>query len=385
MTATSRLFAATSLVALTAGGAAAAPAVVVDIAPVHSIVARVMDGAGEPTLLLPPGASPHGYALRPSEADALERADIVFWVGDSLTPWLVGPLENIAADARHVAFDEADGVRLLPVREGGPFEAHAHDHDHIHDREEADAGAHAHDKAHDDDHDHDHAHDHDDEHGHDHDHDHDEDHAAAEDHAHDHDHGHDHDHDHADDHAAHEDHAHDHAHGEHDGHIWLDPMNAAAIAHVAAEALAESDPDNAETYRENAEAFEEEMAALVTEIASDLAELDRTGFIVFHDAYQYFEDRFGLPAAGSIALHDADQPSPARMARIQERIGEADVACVFAEPQFDPRLIETATEGSDARRGILDPLGAELNPGPDLYPTLIRTLASDIRDCFDGD
>jgi zinc transport system substrate-binding protein len=179
MTATLRLCSATSLLALAAGGAAAAPAVVVDIAPAHSIVARVMDGAGEPTLLLPPGASPHGYALRPSEADALERADIVFWIGDALTPWLAAPLANIAASARLVAFEEADGVRLLPVREGGPFEAHLHDH--VHDREEADVAADAVLEAHDETHDHAH------------------------------DHAHDHDHDRADDHHDHED---DHGHDE---------------------------------------------------------------------------------------------------------------------------------------------------------------------------
>ncbi len=162
-------------------------------------------------------------------------------------------------------------------------------------------------------------------------------------------------------------------------------MNGAAMAAAAAEVLAEADPDNAETYRANAAAFEDEMAALVTEVASDLAELERTGFIVFHDAYQYFEDRFGLAAAGSIALHDADQPSPARMSQIQARIAEAEVACVFAEPQFEPRLIETAIEGSDARRGILDPIGAEIEPGPDLYPTLIRTLAADLKECLAQD
>jgi zinc transport system substrate-binding protein len=362
MTATLRLCSATSLLALAAGGASAAPTVVVDIAPIHSIVARVMEGAGEPTLLLPPGASPHGYALRPSEADALERADIVFWIGESLTPWLAAPLANIAAAARLVAFEEADRVRLLPVREGGPFEADLHDH--VHDREEADVAAGAVLEAHDETHDLAHDHDHDRVDGH---HDHEDDHGHENGHANDHDRGH------------------DHAHGAHDAHIWLDPVNASAMAATAADVLAEADPANAETYRANAGAFADEMAALVTEIAADLAGLERTGFIVFHDAYQYFEERFGLAASGSIALHDADRPSPARMSQIQARIEEAGVACVFAEPQFEPRLIETAIEGSDARRGVLDPLGSELEPGPDLYPTLVRTLAADLGACLGHD
>jgi zinc transport system substrate-binding protein len=161
-------------------------------------------------------------------------------------------------------------------------------------------------------------------------------------------------------------------------------MNAAAIATAAAEALAEADPQNAETYRANAAAFAGEMEALVAELEDDLASLAGRSFIVFHDAYQYFEDRFGLSAAGSISLHDADQPSPARMAEIQARVRSAETACVFAEPQFEPRLIDTAIEGTDARRGVLDPIGAELEPGPDLYPALIRGLAENLRDCLDG-
>jgi zinc transport system substrate-binding protein len=161
-------------------------------------------------------------------------------------------------------------------------------------------------------------------------------------------------------------------------------VNAAAIASAAAEALAEADPDNADAYRANAEAYAGEMDALVETLAAELAGLANRGFIVFHDAYQYFEARFDLPAAGSIALHDADQPSAARMAEIQARIRDAGVACVFSEPQFDPGLIATAIEGSEARRGTLDPLGADLEPGPDLYPALIRGLADDLAACLDG-
>ena len=329
---------------LAAAPLAAAPRVVADIAPVHSIVARVMEGAGTPELLMPPGASPHGYALRPSEAARLDTAEIVFWIGPAFTPWLAGPLAALSPDARQIELAEAEGIILLPMREGGPFEAHDHDHD----RDHEDHASHDHD-------DHDRAHD---------DHDHD----------HDHDHAHDDQDDHDDDHA--------HAADSADGHLWLDPGNAAAIAAAAAAALAEADPENAALYAANAEAFAAELTALSAGIDATLDPLRDRPFIVFHDAYQYFEAAFDLPAAGSISLGEADAPSAARVAEIRDRIAAEGVACVFAEPQFEPRLVATVIEGSDARSGVLDPIGADLAPGPALYPALLTGLAQGLADCL---
>jgi zinc transport system substrate-binding protein len=331
---------------LAAAPLAAAPRVVADIAPVHSIVARVMDGAGTPELLMPPGASPHGYALRPSEAARLDAAEIVFWIGPALTPWLAGPLAALALEARQIELAEAEGITLLPMREGGPFETHDHDHDHDHDHE--DHASHHHG-------DHDHAYD---------------------------DHDHDHDHDHAHDDHAHDDHDHAHAADSADGHLWLDPGNAAAIAAAAAATLAELDPENAALYAANAEAFAAELTALAAEIDAKLDPLRGRPFIVFHDAYQYFEAAFDLPAAGSISLGEADAPSAARVAEIRDRIAAEGVACVFAEPQFEPRLVATVIEGSDARSGMLDPIGADLEPGPGLYPALLTGLAQGLADCL---
>jgi zinc transport system substrate-binding protein len=329
---------------------AAAPRVVADIAPVHSIIARVMDGAGTPELLMPPGASPHGYALRPSEAARLDAAEIVFWIGPDLTPWLEGPLDALAPGAAHVELARAEGVTVLPMREGGPFEAHDHDHDHDHDH--ADHAGHDHD-------DHDHAHD-------------DHDHAAEHAHAHDDDHAHDHAHDHG------------HAEGAADGHLWLDPANAAAIAAAVAAELAALDPENAALYAANAAAFAGELTALSAEIDAGLAPLRGRPFVVFHDAYQYFEAAFHLPAAGSISLGEADAPSAARVAEIRDRIAAEGVVCVFAEPQFEPRLVATVIEGSAARSGVLDPIGADLDPGPGLYPALLTGLAQGLADCLGG-
>ena len=253
-----------SITAALLGGTAVAdvPNVAVDIAPVHSLVARVMEGVGTPNLIVQPGASPHEYNLRPSEAAALQDANLVFWVGEDLTPWMEGAIETLSDGATVTALLEADGTTLLDFREGALFEAHDHgddDHDdHGHDE-------HAEGEDHDD---HDHA-DHDD-------HDHGDEHAEGEDHDHE-------DHEDHEDHAGHDDH-HGHDHGEHDPHAWLSPENASAWLNVIAAQLSAADPDNAGAYFANAAAAREEMAALSAEVAATLDAVRGGNFIVFHDA-----------------------------------------------------------------------------------------------------
>lgn len=362
------------------------PSVAVDIAPVHSLVARVMDGVGMPDLVIPAGASPHGYSLRPSEAAALQNADLVFWLGEDLTPWLEDGLETLAEGATITTLLELDETELLDFREGASFEAHDHDHgDHDDHGHEEDYDDHAHDKdhgdhAHDEDHDHDHDEEHADADGHD-DHDHDKDeHAHDDDHAHDEEHAHaDHDHD--------EDHAHDHGHeghdhGEHDPHAWLSPDNASAWLNVIAARLSAADPDNAGTYFANAAAGRVELESLKTEVNELLEPARGQSFVVFHDGYQYFETAFDLFASGAISLGDATDPSPARIAEIQDRVRDENVACVLAEPQFNPGIVAVVLDGTDAATAVVDPLGADLTPGPALYPQLLRNLATNLASCF---
>lgn len=355
-----------SVTAALMGGTAIAdvPAVAVDIAPVHSLVARVMDGVGTPELIVQPGASPHEYSLRPSEAAALQNAELVFWMGEDLTPWMEDAVETLATDATVTTLLEAEGTILLDFREGALFEAHSHD-DHA---------------------DEDHAHDHEDEHEHDHDDDHDHDHDHAHDeHDHDDDHDHDHDDDHAhDDHDHDEDHAHDdgHAHGEHDPHAWLSLRNAGTWLNLIAARLSAADPENAGAYFANASAAIAEMEALSAEVNTTLDPVRGRSFVVFHDAYQYFESDFDFPASGAISLSDASDPSPARIAEIQERIRDEGVDCVLAEPQFNEGLVATVLDGTDAGTGIIDPLGAALEPGPGLYPQVIRNMAAALADCL---
>ncbi|EET49821.1 high-affinity zinc uptake system protein ZnuA [Thalassobium sp. R2A62] len=357
------------------GGVAFAevPRVAADIAPVHSLVARVMDGVGAPDLIIQTGASPHEYSLRPSEASALQEADLVFWIGPDLTPWLTETIENLAPDAAVTILLESEGTIKLEFREGALFEAHDHDDhgDEDHDEEDGhdnhDHDEHAEEKDHDD-----HGEEHADEDGHD-DHGHDE-HAEDEDHE-DHE---DHD-DHGDDHAGHE----GHDHGAHDPHAWLSPQNAANWLNVIAAQLSVADPDNAGTYFANAAAGRAEMDALVTQVNATLDPVRGGSFVVFHDAYQYFETDFDFPASGAISIGDASDPSPARIAEVQARIADEGISCVLAEPQFNAGLVTTVLDGSEANTGVIDPLGSDLEPGATLYPQLISNMATALADCLE--
>lgn len=336
---------------------AAPPEVSVDIAPVHSLVAQVMGDLGEPNLIVSNGASPHEYALRPSQARGMQNAGLVFYVSPDLTPWLADAVGNLATHAKVIELIETEGTATLPFREGALFEAHGHDDehdDHHEDHEEH------HDEHHEDEHDHD----------------------AHEEH---------HDAEHHDDHGDHEahhddDHHDDHGHG-HDGvdpHAWLSPANAAVWIDVIAAELIAADPDNAVTYRANAAMAKSGLTDLSDQITATLSPVRGQGFIVFHDAYQYFESAFDIPATGSITVSDSTDPSPARIAEIQTRVAENNVTCVLSEPQFAPGIVTAVMQGSSARTGVIDPLGAHVTPGPDHYAQMMRDMAGSLAACLGG-
>ena len=341
--------------------AVASPEVVDSIKPIHSLVSMVMEGVGEPPLIIDGGSSPHTYSLRPSDAKALQSADIVFWGGEDLETFLEKPLDTLSAEAKKVSLLSTPDVELLPFREGGAFEGHDDHDDHGH-KDHADHKDHAHDDhGHKDHADHkDHAHD---DHGH-------KEHADHKDHAHD-DHGHD-------DHAGHE----GHHHGEFDPHVWLDPANAVEMIEFIAEELSEVDPANASAYAANAVTAASRVKGLISEISEILEPVHERRFIVFHDAYHYFEERFDLQAAGAIAINPERLPGARRVQEIQEVMTERDVGCVFSEPQFEPKIAELVTQGTQANRAELDPLGAGLTAGSGLYPTLLQAMAKSFRDCL---
>lgn len=347
------LLSATALALIASGPAHAFDGVVASIKPVHSLVAAVMKGVGEPSLIVAGAGSPHTYSMRPSEARMIEGASVLFWIGPDLEMFLRGPLDTLAGNAKVVELGEADGLTVLPYREGGPFESH----DHAHDHEAGESG---------DDHSDDH---------------------ESEDHADEH--AHDHSHDHSHETAAHEDdghdHSHDHAHGAHDTHLWLDPENAKVFVGEIEAALSQADPDNAGAYAENAAVTIERLDALIGEIRAALETIENRGFVVFHDAYQYYENRFDFPAAGSITVSPEVMPGAQRLGEIRDRIRELGVACVFSEPQFEPRLVSVVMEGTDARAGVLDPYGADLEDGPDTYFEAMANLTASLTECLDGE
>ena len=319
----------TSALVLSGGIAVAdVPKVAVDIAPVHSLVSKVMNGLGSPTLIIPAEASPHEYQLRPSEAKALQEAKLVFWIGEDLTPWLEKGLSTLAKGASVTTLLEVDGIELLDFREGALFEEHDHEDHDDHDKKKKKD-----------------------------------------------------DHDDHDDHDGHDDHE-GHAHGEHDPHAWLSPGIAKVWLNVIAAKLSEVDSDNAGTYFSNANSAKQELDALSEEVIKILDPIRGEKFIVFHDAYQYFEKHFNISASGAISLGDASDPSPARLMEIQKRIANESVHCVLAEPQYNEGLVKAVVAGTDANTAVIDPLGVGIEVGPSLYNNLIRNLATNLSNCF---
>ena len=325
------------LAALVCPADAAGIQVVASIKPVHSLASAVMEGLGKPHLLMRGSSSPHTYSLRPSDADRLGKADVVFLVDESLESTIAGSLATIAGNARLVELSGSHGLVIKPFREGGLFEMDPHPGDEHDDEHEAhEDEEHANETPEED---------HDEEH---------------------HEHGHEH----------------EHEHGGFDPHIWLDPENARAMAHMIADTLSEADPSNADRYTANARALGGRLGELTSQAAADVEPVRGRPFIVFHDGYRYFQDRFGLTAVGSAVVSPERPPGVKRLRELRDRIREAGVVCVFDEPQFDNGIVNVIVEGTGARTGTLDPLGVAIEEGPELYFKLIRDMATSFRDCL---
>jgi len=276
------------LAALTVQARAEPVAVVASIKPVHSLVAMVTRGVSFPYLLIGNNASPHDYALRVSDARALQEANAVFWIGPGLESALVRPLATLAGKAGIFSLSKIEGLAPLPV-----------------------AGA---DRV--------------------------------------------------------------------NMHYWLDPENAALMVQTIADALSEVDPDNAGRYRNNALAAVILLRELTLEVANIVAPVRGRDFIAFHDAYRYFERRFGVPASAVITINPQTAPGVKRISEIKQLIASNNVGCVFFEPQFSARLVNALSDESNVKIGILDPLGAALEPGPGLYFQLLTNMAEAMRDCL---
>ena len=310
------LLAAAALISATPAGAAPGDLnVVVTIKPIHSLVTRLMEGIGTPTLLIKGAGSPHTFALKPSDVRAINAAGVFVRVSDTLEPFTRAIVKSLPGSVDVVTLAQAPGVRLLDRREGGTFEEHTHGHG----QDGAEGGKHG-----------------------------------------------------ADDDASAK-----------DGHIWLDPDNAKAIVAYLAEVLSRHAPEQAAKIQANAVKLLADIDALAASIGAETASLKGKPFVVFHDAYQYFERRFDLDAVGSITVSPELQPSAKRLTELRHKIAALGAVCVFAEPWFQPNLVDAVTEGSHARSGTLDPEGSTLNPGAELYFELMRNLASGFKSCLE--
>lgn len=312
------------LILTQAGHAQSAPRIVVSIKPLHDLVTGVTEGVTAPVLLVPGGASPHDYALRPSEMRNLQNARAVIWVGTELENFLVRPLSGLDADTRRITLLEDADLILHPLREGGVWDTHDHDHGHEHSH-----GDHGHTT------------------------------------------GHHHD-------------AHAHTREGIDAHVWLSPENARRIVRHVAGVLADMDPQNAAAYHANRDRVLQRLDRLDGEIRELLVPVRQRAFIVFHDAYQYFENHYGLTPAGSITVDPSRAPGARRIQEIRQRVLASDALCIFSEPQFRPAIVVTVTEGTRARSGVLDPLGIDLPSGPEGYEKLLRNLAQSLVECLGG-
>ena len=310
-----------AILLLLSGAARAEVNVIVTSKPVHALVSSVMAGVGAPELLVSGQTSPHTYAMRPSDAQKVHSAHVFFRVSEQLEPFTAKLVRSLPSSVRVVSLAEAPGLTLLERRDGGAFATHGSHHDHEN---------------------------------------------AA------HNHGHEHEHDH------------DHAGAAHDPHVWLDPDNAEAMVRHIAGVLAQVMPEKAAEIRANAEAEIGRIAALADELAQELTPVAGKPFIVYHDAYQYLENRFGLTAVGSLTVSPDLPPSGKRLQELRSLITSAGALCVFAEPYLSPRVTEVIVEGTSARTGLLDPEGTALEPSPDLYHVLMRNLARNIKDCLAG-
>jgi zinc transport system substrate-binding protein len=285
----------------------AAPNVVVTIKPIHSLAAAILEGVAEPKLLLDGAASPHAYALKPSDAEALSRADVLVRVSQNLEVFLNKAVSTLSGGARIIEVEQAPGLTLLSVRRGGLLES-----------------------------------------------------VAAED-------------------DGDEDH---HDHGSADVHFWLDPLNAIVIADYLTQQFAALDPDHEARYRANGQKLKAKLAALDSELKGVLAGLSDKPFIVFHDVTQYLEKRYGLHGLGAVTLSPERAPGAGRLAKIRDKIRGVKAICVFSEPQFPPKLIETLINATQARKGILDEIGAAVPAGPDQYFAFMRMNARSLAGCL---
>ena len=246
--------------------------VVTTIKPIHSLVASVMENVSVPFLIIKTNASPHSYSLKPSDARALEDADIIFWLGEGMENFLTRPLNTLGSRAKSIQLLKVPGIQKLHYREW-----HGHESSPTKVEEEAD-------------------------------------------------------------------HNHSHNHNDYDPHIWLDPDNARQMLKAIVKELTRADPDNAPTYQRNAQQTAQRITQLTEDIHQRLKQVRQQPYIVYHDAYQYFEQRFMLKPVAVVSLNPEIPASAKRIRHLQQSINRLEIRCIFSEPQFNPRTLKVLQE-----------------------------------------
>jgi len=306
--------------------------VVSTIQPINSLVNAVIGNTGKTISLIPAKASPHDYKLKPSDTKKLQNANIIFFVSDHLETSVTKVFKNLPKNIKIINLMEDAGIKHLAIRDNEAWERHDHHHRHG-DHDDYDK------------------------------------HVKKDD---------DHDHDkHSKKHDDHDDHE-----KEDDVHIWLSPDNAVKIIKKINKELSLFFPENAKTYNQNANQMIKKINQLKVELKKELLGIKDEPFIVFHDAYQYFETSFDLNAVGSVALEGDIASSPKQISFIKDKIVKLKASCVFQEPQFDSRLVQIVVESTNAQIGILDPLGVNIKSGENFYLQLLKNMAKTLKDCL---
>jgi len=299
------VFVAFVAVFLLTGRAQAEVKVLTSIKPLQLIAAAVQDGVAIPEVLLPPGASPHNYALRPSDVRKVQSVDLLYWIGPDMEGFLPRVLSGRSLPS--VAVQDLPGLKLRH------FGADNHSH-----AEEAD------------------------------------------------------------------EHDHDHRPGSLDAHLWLSPVNARVIAEKMAADLSAADPANAQRYQSNAKAFDERLGALDQRLKKRLANVEGKPYFVFHEAFDYFEDAYGLKHAGVFAVAAEVQPGAQHVAAMRKRLQEVGKTCVFSEPPLRPRLAETLVAGLPVKLAELDALGGYTPATAQGYEQVLEKLGNDLAGCLES-
>ena len=292
--------------------------IITTIKPIDSLVSAVVGDTGKTISLIPSETSPHEFRLKPSDARALQNGNIIFYISLHLETSIVKVFETLPKNIKIINLMEETGIEHLSIRDNEAWELHDHHDDKKHDD---------HDK-----------------------------HAQKDEH---------------DDHKSKD-----------DVHIWLDPENAIKIIKKVNTELSFFFPENAKIYDENATKIINKIKSLKKQLKKELLPIKEKPYIVFHDAYQYFEKTFGLNAVGSIALEDDIASSPKQISFIKNKIIKSKASCVFQEPQFDNKLVKTVIEGTQAKIGTLDPLGFGIKEKEDFYLQLLRNMSKNLKECL---